>query len=341
MHTAGMVFVAALGITLGLVVVFIRLAQRWRFYTLPNERTIHSKPVPPVGGLAFSVGAFLSISLCALSSVLSLWPIWVSLAILVLVGWLDDWQHLSPKQKLFGQLVAAGLMVVWGDVRLCHFEGIFGLGALPETASISLSVFGVVAIINAFNLIDGADGLAGSLALWVCMAFGLWMYEVGQMDLALLAAGIAGALTAFLYFNIAPARVFMGDAGSMFVGAAAAVLAFAFVEGNRQLPETHEWHISTGPALATAVLFVPLSDAVRVFVLRLKQGRSPFFADTSHVHHILLRKGWTPSQISVGLVLFSAMVTSTVWFFQAWGNAALLLLQGAIAVAISAKLERL
>ncbi len=340
MQLFGMVFATAWGVALAVTSVFIRLARRANFYSRPNERSVHRQPVPAVGGLGFVAGAFLGLMAWGRASAGGLVQIIVSLIFIVLLGWWDDWQRLSPGQKLAGQLLVATALIGWAGVRIRHLEGILGIGALAEVPAVLLSVISIVAIVNAFNLIDGIDGLAGLLGLWACSIFGYWLYNIGEVDLALLATAVCGGLCAFLYFNLAPARVFMGDAGSMFIGALVAVLALSWVEGNRQLSAGHPGHAGAGPALAIAVLFVPLFDALRVFALRLMEGHSPFRADRRHVHHLLLARGLSHRQVCTLLVGVSAAVTGLIWQLQHWGNTALLLLEVLLAVLASLTLEQ-
>ncbi len=338
MQILAIVFATALGITHGATLLLLWLAERFQFYTQPNERSTHRRPVPPVGGLAFAVGTLLAIAIWRPKEAAALLPVLMPLVLLVLWGWIDDWRHLSPGQKLLGQLLAAGLLVSWAGLRIDHLEGIFGIGDLPRLASLILSVLSVVGIVNAFNLIDGIDGLAGALGLWVCVVFGIWLYGAGEDNMALLAVALAGGVCAFLHFNVAPARVFMGDAGSMFLGAAAAVLTLTAIGTNRHLPEDHAWHIASGPALAVAVLFVPLFDVVRVFALRMMHGQAPLRADRRHVHHVLLDRGLTAGQTTLVLVGCCMGMTVLVYWLQGWGNVALLLLQGGVALVASLRL---
>ncbi|MCS7037266.1 MAG: MraY family glycosyltransferase [Saprospiraceae bacterium] len=341
MQPFGWVFFTALGITGVVTLALLPLARRMGFYDVPNERSAHREPAPLVGGLAFAVGTLASVLLWSTASARSLAPALASLALIAVVGWLDDRLRLSPGRKLLGQLAVAALLVGWAGMRVEHLEGLAGIGALPEPVVLIVSVVGVVGIINAFNLVDGINGLAGGLGLWTCAAFGGWMYGVGQVHYALLAAALGGALCAFLYFNIAsPVRVFMGDAGSMFIGAAAALLALQFLSFNRALPDGHAWRLAAGPAFVAAVLFVPLFDEVRVFALRLLRGRSPLRADREHAHHRLLEKGFSHSQASALLVGCCVAVTLVVWRLQHLDIHLLVLLEGALALAASAWLAR-
>ncbi|MCS6929998.1 MAG: undecaprenyl/decaprenyl-phosphate alpha-N-acetylglucosaminyl 1-phosphate transferase [Saprospiraceae bacterium] len=336
------VFATALSITAIATWVLIPLAKRTGFYDMPNERSAHHKPALLIGGLAFAIGTLLSLILwwekkafSAFSSTI------ISLALIAIIGWVDDWLRLSPIQKLLGQVVVAVLLVGWAGVRLEHLEGIFCVGPLPWEVSMAISILSVVGIINAFNFMDGINGLAGGMGLWVCVALGGWMYAVRQVEYALLAIALGGALCSFLYFNTWHfERIFMGDAGSMFIGATAAALTLKFLSLNRNLPEEHFWRVSSGPALAVAVLFVPLVDEVRVFIVRLLHGQSPFYADRRHVHHCLLARGFTHCQASLLLVSVNVIISLLAWYFHNLGNHVLLLGEGALALAASAWLSQ-
>lgn len=341
MQLFGWVFATALGVTVAAVLAFLPLARRLCFYDIPNERSTHLEPAPLVGGLAFVIGTLVSLLLWSMKNACLVAPVLASLALIAIVGGLDDWLRLSPGRKLLGQLTVAALLVGWAGVRIEHFEGLAGIGALPASVAVVVSLVGVVAIVNAFNFVDGIDGLAGGLGLWMCTVFGVWMYGTGQMGYALLATALAGALCAFLYFNtLSSVRVFMGDAGSMFLGATAAVLALKFLAFNRALPEGHTWRMASGPALAIAILFVPLFDEVRVFAVRLLRGRSPLRADREHVHHWLLRRGFSHGQASALLVGCCIIVTLAVWSLQRVNIHVLVLSEVALALAASVLLAR-
>ena len=124
----------------------------------------------------------------------------------------------APVKKLLGHLAVAFILVIIAEIKITNMYGIFGVNEIPDWASILLSVFTYTVIVNAFNLVDGVDGLAAGIGSISCLALGTWFYFAGAEDNAVLAISLAGALIAFLIFNFEPARVFMGDSGSLTIG---------------------------------------------------------------------------------------------------------------------------
>jgi UDP-N-acetylmuramyl pentapeptide phosphotransferase/UDP-N-acetylglucosamine-1-phosphate transferase len=178
-----------------------------------------------------------------------------------------------------------------------------------------LSVFTYIVIINAFNLIDGVDGLAGGVGLIASVAFGTWFFFAGDMVYSVLAFALAGGLLGFLRFNFHPAKIFMGDSGSLTVGFLMAVLAIEMVEyKSTDLPESVQ-NISK-PILAMAVLVYPLIDTFRVFLLRAFKGISPFTADRNHIHHQLIDLGLNHKKTVLIIYLFNILVIGAAIYAQ-------------------------
>ena len=229
-----------------------------------------------------------------------------SLLIMFFVGMKDDIIGTAPVKKLAAHLFVAFIMVLMADVRLTSLHGLFGIKEIPEWAGIMLSVFTYIVIINAFNLIDGVDGLAAGVGLIAATFFGLWFYYAGDWTYAVLSFSLAGSLLAFLRFNFNPAKIFMGDSGSLTIGFLFAVLAIEMVEWEAQdLPEKIN-NISK-PILAMCILVYPLIDTIRVFTLRALKGISPFTADRNHIHHRLMDIGMSHKQTVITIYLFSLL----------------------------------
>jgi len=178
------------------------------------------------------------------------------------------------------------------------------LREIPFEASVFLSVFAYIVIVNAFNLIDGVDGLAAGVAFLVSVTFGIWFYFVSDMVYAVLAFSLAGSLLGFLRFNFFPAKIFMGDSGSLVIGFLIAVLAIELVEYDKILLPQNMVNISK-PILAMAILVIPLMDTLRIFVYRTAKGVSPFKADNNHIHHQLLSLGLSQRATVLVLYLFN------------------------------------
>jgi UDP-N-acetylmuramyl pentapeptide phosphotransferase/UDP-N-acetylglucosamine-1-phosphate transferase len=218
----------------------------------------------------------------------------------------------------FGEPLAAGTLDT-------HSNGIFGVYAIPEIPSILLSMFTILVIINAFNLIDGIDGLTGSLATLISITLGTWFFLVDRTDLAIIAFSLAGATIAFLRYNITPARIFMGDTGSMMIGLISAILVIEFIEIHAEI-QGSPYAFKSVPAVAVGILILPLFDTLRVFILRVFKRKSPLSPDRSHIHHLLLASGLTHMQATTVLVLVNLAFIFFVVYFQFLGNLRLLII---------------
>jgi len=171
-------------------------------------------------------------------------------------------------------------------------------------------------ITNAFNLIDGIDGLAGTLGIIGAFTFGLWYHYLGMSQYTILCSALIGSLLAFLWFNKTPAKIFMGDTGSMLIGFIMSLLAMKFIESVRVLPREHAYKILSVPVFTCTVLIVPLFDTLRVFIIRMSKGKSPFHPDRNHIHHILIDLGFSHLQGTVSLGAFTILMILLIFFLQ-------------------------
>jgi UDP-N-acetylmuramyl pentapeptide phosphotransferase/UDP-N-acetylglucosamine-1-phosphate transferase len=236
--------------------------------------------------------------------------------ILFFLGIKDDLVDLRAWKKLAGQILAAVILVHLAGIKLTTFYGLFGFKTMSLPVSYIFSVFTIIVITNSFNLIDGIDGLAASIGIVGAITFGGWYYALGMTQYAILSFALIGSLLGFLWFNKTPAKIFMGDTGSMLVGLIVAILAIKFIDSIRILPRSHPYKILTVPVFTLSVLIVPLYDTLRVFLLRALKGKSPFSADRSHVHHLLVDRGLTHLQATAVLVLFSVFMIFSAYFAQ-------------------------
>ena len=253
--------------------------------------------------------------------------------IIFLIGARDDILLLGPTTKLFGQLLAVFILVFKADLRLTSFHGIFGLEILPYWISIAISVFAIIVIINAFNLIDGINGLSGSITLLVSLIFGTWFYLQDRLDLTIMAFALAGSLVAFLKFNFTPAKIFMGDTGALFCGLVCSILSIEFI--NMHLDISSPYAFSAVPAVAIGILILPLFDTLRVFIMRVLRGKSPLHPDRTHIHHLLIDCGLSHMQATGILVLVNVMIIIFAMKFQFIGTVNLILIIASIALLLT------
>lgn len=296
---------------------FITIARLKHLFDDPKEsRKIHTKKTPLMGGMMIFAGTLFSFLLWLPINEMGVIKYLVpSLLIMFFVGMKDDIIGTAPAKKLAAHLVVAFIMVFMANVKLTSLHGLFGIREIPDYVGIMLSIFTYIVIINAFNLIDGVDGLAAGIGLIASAAFGAWFYMAGDWTYAILSFSLGGALLGFLRFNFNPAKIFMGDSGSLTIGFLMAVLAIELVEYKTQeIPQTIE-NISK-PILAMAILVYPLIDTIRVFTIRVLKGTSPFSADRNHLHHRLLDLGLSHKQTVLIIYLFNLLIIAATIFAQ-------------------------
>ncbi len=216
-------FITAFALTYVAIPAIINIALQKHLYDEPDERKSHSTPIPTLGGIGIFAGVIFSIILWTPFDVFGdLQYILCAFIILFLIGAKDDISPVAPTKKLLGQVFASFILVFKANVRLTSLYGMFGIGVIPEFWSIVLSMFTILVIINAFNLIDGINGLSGSIAVLISVTFGTWFLLVEHIELAIVAFSLAGSVIAFLKYNFTPAKIFMGDTGAYLIGVIAA-----------------------------------------------------------------------------------------------------------------------
>ncbi len=297
-------FITSLAIAAFAIPVIIRVADLKHLMDEPDhDRKLHSIKTPTLGGIAIFAGTIFAFSSFTdylhSSEIKFMIP---ALVLLFFAGIKDDILVLSPLKKLSIQCACAALLTFLGNLRLTSLWGMFGINEINPILGAFITFFLIVALINAFNLIDGVNGLAGGLGFIASIFFGVWFDLTGAHSQAILAFSLSGALLGFLFYNFNSAKIFMGDTGSMIVGFIISILVIRFVENNR-LPgiETSAFYIKAAPGVALSAVMIPLFDMTRVFFNRIRKRRSPFSADRGHIHHILLDVGLTHVQVSVSL----------------------------------------
>ena len=265
----------------------IYFAKKLKLLDNGGDRASHQGSTPFFGGIAIFTGVICSLLFWA--DIENIQYILVSILIVFIVGLIDDLREITAFKKLIGQIIATLILILLGDLQIDSMHGVLGVYDLPIWASLSFTIFVVIVVINGFNLIDGIDGLAGGIGLISSLSFGAIALIMEQNDMALIAFTLSGALVGFLKFNTFPARIFMGDTGSLVVGMILSVLAINCIKYGL-VTETHSLpHI--GPLLAISLLAIPLFDSLRVFVVRAIKGNGTLTAARDHVHHALIDLG--------------------------------------------------
>lgn len=299
-------FIIAMATTMVLIPPLARAAGRLRVLDAPGARKVHAQPMPRVGGIAMLVGVIIALLfwLPAFNQRMLAWL--AGAAIVFAFGVWDDRVQLSPALKLLGQLLAIACVVFLGDITL----GTYTLGerhVLPGWIAVPITFLFLLGATNAVNLADGLDGLAGGTTLLSCGALGLLGITYGVMPVAVTAIAIAGGLLGFLRFNTYPARIFMGDGGSQFLGFAVATLALML---------TQDPTVPLSTALPLMLLGLPAVDTLMVMAQRWKEGSPLFRGDRRHVHHKLLGLGFDHAEAVVVIYALQAVFFVAAWMLR-------------------------
>ncbi len=284
-----------------------RVALRIDLVDIPGGRKKHAHPVPLVGGISVFFGFVLSTSFLS-DSLNDLRSFFIASGLLIFTGVLDDFKELEAKPRLLMQVFVALLLTLWGGNVITSFGNIFGFGeiSMPYWVGLCFSVFAIIAMINAFNMLDGLDGLSSSVGLSQVFSCSVIAFCAGlTRDFSLLIIFMS-CLLVFLYFNFpwvkkSHAKVFMGDAGSMFLGCALAWFSL-------WIPKFSNYDVH--PVLMLWVLFLPIVDTIQVVVYRILKGNSPMEADREHLHHLLLSVGFHKRHVTIFMFIISLFMGS-------------------------------
>ncbi|MBU6392281.1 MAG: undecaprenyl/decaprenyl-phosphate alpha-N-acetylglucosaminyl 1-phosphate transferase [Planctomycetes bacterium] len=245
------------------------------------KRKTHIVSKPLVEGIGIILA--VSFSCILVMSLSGLRGFFAGMITLIIIGFLDDFKDLNPYWKFMGQIFATIFMIYFSKVILLSFGDIFacspinlGIFAFPIT------IFCTVGVINAINMIDGLDGLAGGVSLVGLISLSILAYINNQTEIMLLGIAVSGAVSGFLKYNWYPARLFMGDTGSLFLGFAIAFLSIAVLQSDNN-------YIS--PVAPLLIIIVPVVDTITVMIKRVLKGKNPFVADKYHLHHVIVRLG--------------------------------------------------
>jgi len=336
MYDIVLTFVTSFLMTFFAIPSIISVANKKQLVDLPGERRAHLTSTPSLGGIGIFAGTIFAIILWTPFKYFGdLQYILCAFVVVFLIGAKDDIDPLSANKKFLGQFFAASILVFFSKIRITSFYGLFGITELPPLVSVLLTIFIIVLIINSFNLIDGINGLSGSIGVLMAITFGTWFYLVDRVELASVSFALVGSVTAFLYYNITPAKIFMGDTGSLLLGLIASILAINFIEQHQVLSAEHPYAFGAPPAVAVGILLLPIFDTFRVFLMRILKGRSPFSPDRNHIHHLLLNTGLSHMQTTSILILANVFFIGLAYQLQNIGTLNLLLTLFAVATILT------
>jgi UDP-GlcNAc:undecaprenyl-phosphate GlcNAc-1-phosphate transferase len=316
-------FVLALFVSMSLVPPLESVAERVGLTDAPGGRKVHQKVIPRTGGIAIFIG-FLAPVLVWLPMREDLRAVLIGASVLFFFGLLDDRFNLDYRAKLLGQVLASIIVTAGGGIVIRHFPFVPG-GTLSPSVGIPLTVFVLTGVTNAVNLSDGLDGLAGGISLLVMTAVALLARQAGDAPLAMITMAVCGATLGFLRFNTHPARVFMGDSGSQFLGFSAGVLAVAVDQISNP---------AMSPLVPLLLLGLPILDTLTVMITRIRQGRSPFSPDRNHIHHRLLDLGLHHYEAVAAVYCAQALLVILAYALRYSSDLAILAVYGVFAAAL-------
>ena len=308
-------YVMAFVLTLIFIPPVIFMVKRFKLFDRPNARKEHSVPTPTFGGISIFTGMIVSLLFWfKFYNHPSIITFFLSMILLFGVGIMDDLKDLAARYKLVIEAGVATLLAVSG-IRITSFGGLFGINELHIIAQYIITVVAIVGITNAFNLIDGIDGLAGGLGFMSLVTLGIFLTISKDLNYAMIAFALAGALLGFLYFNFNPARIFMGDTGSLMLGFIIAVLCVQLMKVNAIHPSPVVPNIYV---FTLGIVMIPVFDTLRVFGTRIWKGRSPFSADKTHIHHLITNKGFTHGFAARLICVFHGFILILVYWMKDW-----------------------
>jgi UDP-GlcNAc:undecaprenyl-phosphate GlcNAc-1-phosphate transferase len=302
-------FAGAFALSYSVLPAIINVVRHKKLYEKRNERSSHNLPTPSFGGIA------LFVVLCfALAYAEHLFENQIAiylntgLSILFFVGLKDDLTGISPRNKLISQVLATSFLFLSPQFQIESLFGWLGLQQIPPFILFPLAFLVVAFFVNAYNLIDGVDGLAAMLGIVFSTGFAFFFALIKDWTLFSTCIALIGALLAFLRYNLSAARkIFLGDTGSL-------VLGFFFVSCVLSLMARDSPEVATIPAqnfpyVLIGLFFVPVADSLRVFFVRIKEKRSPFSADRNHIHHVVSDYfGWPHAKTSLTLAIFNTLI---------------------------------
>lgn len=311
-------------VTFYAIPVIMKVAEQKKLYDLPDERKVHKLPIPSLGGFGIFVGFAIALLLMLnFTRLEAMQYYFAAFLIIFFLGVKDDIIVLSAQKKFIGQLLVAAILMFKAKLLITDMHGFLGVGAITsQTLQYCLTLFTIIVIINAYNLIDGVDGLAGTLGLITTSVFATVFLLNKEYGYAAMGFALSGSIVAFLIYNYHPAKIFMGDTGSMLIGLVNTILVIRFIE-TANTPGIFQ--LASTPALGFGILLLPLMDTLRVFGIRIIHGRSPFSPDRNHIHHILLDRGLNHRAVTLTLAGVTVLIIGLAYIAQPLGTTYLII----------------
>lgn len=305
--------------------VIVRLSILKKLYDVPNERKMNKTAIPNLGGVALFIGITLAVLLSFYKYDFPEFRyILAGMIIMFFIGVKDDIQNLSARKKLVAQMLCALILIIPGNIRFTDLHGILGINDINFTVSFIVSFTIIISIINAFNMIDGIDGLASAIGILASVILGYLFILTDQYQYSILCFAMTGSLIPFFIYNVfgRKNKIIMGDSGSLILGLLFAVLIINYNEISLTSgPDSRNF----SPVLSLAIIIIPVFDMLRLIVYRIFQRKSPFSADINHIHHKILKLGSTHLNTTLIILIANLVLIVIVVVFRSANNNLMLL----------------
>jgi len=308
-------FSSAFLLCMVLIPHIIKISLKNNLIDKPGIRKLHSMKISRLGGIGIFLSSMFSFVIFSQYFKIDTQIIYLAISTLVLfiTGVADDIYDIKANIKFLIQILVA-VFLAHGGFRIENLYGVFGINELPAIAQYILSVLIIVGVTNAFNLIDGIDGLAGAIGLINFFVLGLVFSYLQNGLYSLISFAIAGSILAFLYYNFNPAKIFMGDGGSLVLGFLMVALGLFVVKSSNGVLNSIQ--ITNSYILVMGIMLIPVVDTVRVMTQRIMKKQSPFRADQNHIHHLLLRQGLNHKQVALLIAGANVLVIITSFLIK-------------------------
>lgn len=303
----------------------IKIARIKNLYDVPGHRASHHELTPRLGGTMIFAGVILaSVLFTGTENPFEIKYIISGLLILFFIGLKDDIVSLQPYKKAIGQLTASVIIVVLGGIRISLNCGELAASGSGCFFSLFLSIAVFMTLINSMNFIDGIDGLAAGVGIIASVFFGIYFILNEQLSIATICFALTGSLIAFFRYNAFSKnyKIFLGDTGSMVIGFLLAVFMIQFIEFNGSANVSYP--VVVAPSLALAILIVPVFDLFRIVLVRIFHGKSPFYGDRNHIHHVVLKLAGSHLKATSAILAMNLLFVLLVLLFDFLGNGILI-----------------
>ena len=315
LHIAIIVFLVAMVTSLMVFPKALKFAMKHNIVDNPNARKLQRVPVPVFGGVVVYTGILAGalVLLFFRQSEVIQWGI-IAMTVMMLIGIWDDMSNISAFLRLLIEIVMVGAFMAITGIYIDDLNGMWGFHSLEPWASIPLSLFIGVGVINAINLIDGVDGYSSGYCMMACACLGLAFYSTWSLVMVCMALIVIGALIPFFLHNVfgSRSRMFIGDGGTLMLGMLLVVMAFYSMSSVSRMDQMEDLGICI-PAFLTAVGVIPLFDTVRVMTMRIMRGKSPLKPDKTHLHHLFIDMGFSHLGAALFIILINQIVVIVWW----------------------------